>query len=323
MTSADQRAEDEFSERLGLEGVSAFCPTTLSAPPAELREAVARLGRWVRRAESLRPSRAALPLGLHLEGPFISKDSCGAHPPKSIRKLSWNELETLWEKSLQTIRILTIAPEALGSGDLSRLRNWAKPKKIHLSIGHSQADFNEAKTAVSKGFRGVTHAWNAHPFHHREPGIIGAVLGDRNVFVELIADQVHVHPQVLHFTRKLHPLDRICWVSDCAPAAGLAKTCRFGPLLRVHVEKGACRTSEGHLAGGARLLPDAIARLSQWEFENLDIPIPRSLEDSLLSAFVSPIEALKLEPKLVKRLRTPRISWSWNSKGKISYDILN
>jgi N-acetylglucosamine-6-phosphate deacetylase len=117
---------DETAHQLGKLGVAGFCPTTLSVSPDELAITVERLGRWINRAKRL-PATSALPLGIHLEGPFINSGCCGAHPPELIRALDFDELELLWEVSQKTLKIITLAPETLVGTDLERLTKWDRP----------------------------------------------------------------------------------------------------------------------------------------------------------------------------------------------------
>ena len=160
---------DEVAHQLGALGIAGFCPTTLSVSPDELAVAVERLGRWINRAKRL-PTSSALPLGIHLEGPFINSGCCGAHPPELIRALDFDELENLWDLSQQTLKIITLAPETLVETDLDRLVIWAHERKISLSIGHSKATEKQAGHAFHSGFKGITHAWNALSFHRKSSG---------------------------------------------------------------------------------------------------------------------------------------------------------
>src|SRR5690606_23732449 len=199
---------DDLSAELWKRGVAAFSATTLSAPPSELETAVSRLGAWIRKNSA----PGAKPLGIHLEGPFIHSDAAGAHSPGCIRRATLEELEKLWEVSKKTLQILTLAPETLSAGELDAVIAWAKKRKIRLSIGHTRCTEVEASEAFAKGFTGVTHAWNAMAYHHREPGVLGAALsnasrsrGNRDVSIEVIPDEIHVHSTFIDWTLALHP----------------------------------------------------------------------------------------------------------------------
>lgn len=219
LMAARREELDLLARRLKTQGVAAFCPTTLSVPFDELREAVRRLGGWIADRRKTPSSDGALPLGIHLEGPYLHPGACGAHPPESIRPFKLRELETLWKDSSEQLKIVTLAPERLSLPELRSLAAWAKARRVTLSLGHSHATEAQSKQAFANGFSSVTHGWNALSFHHRSPGALGAALGRPGIAVELILDQVHVSPTVARWTRKLHG-DSVCFVSDCVPAAG-------------------------------------------------------------------------------------------------------
>ena len=269
LMGAEPSAVQAMARRLRRAGVAAFCPTTLTAPHPELCQAIVKLGaftceqrqavaRGLRRDESLS-------LGLHLEGPFLSPKACGAHPPGALQPFSFKTLEEFWRLSSETLRILTIAPELLEARDLKRLGAWAKERKVTLSAGHSRATTKQAHAAFEAGFRGVTHAWNAMAFSHREPGILGASLAYPNVYWELISDQVHVAPETVQLSVRARGPEQVCLVSDCTPAGGTrAGVYSFGPIA-VHRKEGASRIATGEhagaLAGGGDVLPTMIQNL--------------------------------------------------------------
>ena len=122
---ATEAEMDELCVKLWENGVAAFCPTTLSSPMDQMLEAVSRIGRWIT-ARKARNPQGAIPIGLHLEGPYLSEKACGAHPKSALRAFSLNEIETLWEKSQGTLKILTIAPELLSPSQMRELAKWAK-----------------------------------------------------------------------------------------------------------------------------------------------------------------------------------------------------
>ena len=247
---------DRLAVRLLQAGVAGFCPTTLSASRKALHEAVARLGSWICSTRERSDFQGARPLGIHLEGPYIAKGACGAHPARSVRRYDAKELGKLWEASRHTLKILTIAPEILTPAQLRGLAGWCKKRKIRLSLGHSRATQKQAAAAFQAGFTGLTHSWNAMPFHHRAPGPLGAALGKRGVYVELIPDGIHVDPAVIRWTRTLHP-HGVCFISDCVPST-------FGGL-RVVFKNGASRLPSGELAGGGRPLAETFARWIETE----------------------------------------------------------
>ena len=317
MTAGPSELND-LARRLGQAGLAGFCATTLSAPAEELRATVARLGRWIRETQEAPPARTsakgrkaslpALPLGIHLEGPFISSKACGAHPPDSIRPLQMTEVETLWETSQKTLKILTVAPEALSLADRAPFLKFCQKHGIRVSLGHSRASQSEASSAFDDGFSGVTHAWNALAFHHREPGALGAALGRKDVYIELILDQIHVSPTLIRWTLDLHRKSgRTCFVSDAAPAAETdgEKWYPFGPL-QIRYEAGACRLAGSHLAGGGHILPEMVARWVAVEAETSGRPALTILRETLPHAVAVPLQVLGIP---ARRLGDRRFLW--------------
>lgn len=257
LMSAKPAELDSLSASLAEKGVAGFSATTLSASEKDLGEAVARLGAWIRSGSA----PGALPLGIHLEGPFLNPEAAGAHTPGILRKLRIEELETLWERSKETLHILTVAPETLDEETRRGLGIWAKKRRVRLAIGHTRCTASQAEQAFADGFSGVTHAWNALSYHHREPGALGAAFGRRTTYVELIPDEIHVHPSFIDWTLALHPKGTF-FVSDAAPAACTdgSRFHRFGDL-ECRFQDRASRLPDGRLAGGGFLLPESFG---QW-----------------------------------------------------------
>jgi N-acetylglucosamine-6-phosphate deacetylase len=271
---------------------------------------VSRLGAWIAARRRSPMPKQAVPLGIHLEGPYLQPGACGAHPPRALRKPSLAELEELWLASHQQLRILTLAPELLGERARGKLCVWAQERGITLSLGHSHATEEQAKRAFDQGFSGVTHAWNALAFHHRSPGALGAALGRRGIHVELILDRIHVAPAVARWTRALHG-SGVCYVSDCVPAAKSRGWHRFGPL-RVQSRNGACRLKDGRLAGGAQLLPEAFCSWVEREARQNDLSPTKLLRRELDSLTLSPLRAIGQSPKGL-----PQVVWSVHRSGRV------
>lgn len=305
---------DRLSELLWKNGVAAFCPTTLSVSPTELAETVSRLGEWIQARAYETEYVGAIPLGIHLEGPFINPEACGAHPPQVIRPVDLVELEKLWELSRHTLKILTFAPEKLEKESLKKLVAWAKKRGIILSLGHSRATEAEARAAFDAGVSGVTHAWNALSFHHREPGALGSAMGRKDVYLELILDQIHVAPTTIDWTRSLHH-GPLCFVSDCAPAAAMrggdpGPWTSFGPL-QIRLENGASRVAGGHLAGGGLLLPEMYRNWASSECKLRKAELSAWIRASARHLSADPLRALGFSPA---RLRHRKVEWKIEGK---------
>lgn len=306
-----------LASELANRGVAAFCPTTLSAGKRDLSRAVATLGQWI--SESRSEKTGALPLGIHLEGPFISPTAAGAHPPGIIRPVDFEELEQLWNLSRGTLKILTIAPEALKRPqDLKALARFCRSRKIRLSLGHSKATESQAEAAFDAGFSGVTHAWNALGFHHRAPGVLGAAIGRDDVWMELIPDGIHVDPTLIRWTLALHGTEKTCFVSDCAPAAATSPQTPDGDRwytfgdLQIRNVGGVCRLADGSLAGGGTLLPETFAVWLDAEARTRGLPPARLLRETIGCIGRFPLEALGFRPPEIRRiLARSRLRWKF------------
>ncbi|MBL7716178.1 MAG: hypothetical protein JNL01_12005 [Bdellovibrionales bacterium] len=257
LMTADEAHLDLLSKKLWDAGLGGFVATTLTADFSSVKRAVENLGKWIRRGKF----PGAIPLGIHLEGPYLSPKARGAHPENSIRAFSMSEVLELWNLSQKTLKILTIAPEILSMADRKHLTQWAKKNRVVLSAGHSQASFEVAAQAFADGFSAVTHAFNAMAFHHRDPGILGAALAAApkdasELYLEVIPDGIHLHPATVDWLIQSCPKGT-CFVSDCTPAAGLmaGKVTSFGPL-QVQFKDRASRLADGSLAGGGKPLPE-------------------------------------------------------------------
>ena len=216
---------------LACQGVTAFLPTIVSSPRGTVESALSALG------EGPPEPRGALPLGLHVEGPFISPARRGAHDHAQLRDPDVDELEA-WVAG--GARIVTVAPEL--PGGLAAVERIARGGAV-ASIGHTDADAETTRRAIDAGARMATHLFNAMPpLHHRAPGAVGALLDDDRVTLGLIADGVHVDPVVLRFVARAGP-GRALLVSDAVAA-------RLGDAELVVDE--AARLGDGTLAGSTR-----------------------------------------------------------------------
>ncbi len=245
-------------------GVTAFLPTSVSAPLPELAQFAAdvRAVRIEQEAPGIgaerRPAQARV-LGANLEGPAIDPAHDGAHDPATIIEpaallAAWQARPADWTE----VRIVTLAPER--PGGLALVRHLAQLGVI-ASVGHSGATFDEARAAFQAGARSTTHLLNAMTgIAARAPGVAGAALADPRATVELIADGIHVDPGLWPILWRVLGR-RLLLVSDAMPAAGLGDgTYRLGRLA-VTVRDGRARTAAGSLAGSTINVAEAVANL--------------------------------------------------------------
>ena len=202
------------------------------------------------------PDLAAEILGIHLEGPFISKARRGVHPPDAIARPSVEILEKFRAASDGLIRIITIAPEIPGALDLIR---YAVSHGMVAAIGHTDANFEQTQAAILAGARHSVHFYNAmRPFSHRDPGVIGAILTEPDVTAEVIADGIHVAGPAIQVLLGTKGFDTVLLASDATAATGMPDgNFRLGNF-EVIVKDGVCRNAEGKLAGSTLTLDRAL-----------------------------------------------------------------
>jgi N-acetylglucosamine-6-phosphate deacetylase len=197
----------ELAERLPSVGLTAFCPTIVTAVPGTIGRALEAL--------AARPEGfvGAEPLGLHLEGPMISPSRPGAHQ----RHLATGLIDTsAW--AFPAVRMVTLAPEVAGIGVIIDLVG----RGVTVAVGHTDADFDTATAAFDAGARHATHLFSAmRPIGHRDPGVVVAALLDDRVTVAMIPDGVHAHPAVVRLVARLVGPGRLVATTDSVAAAGM------------------------------------------------------------------------------------------------------
>ncbi|GAB2697881.1 N-acetylglucosamine-6-phosphate deacetylase [Microbacterium marinum] len=197
-------------------------------------------------------------LGIHLEGPFLDPGHRGAHDPALLVPPSPDALDRLVEACGGALTQITLAPEL--PGGLAAVERLARAG-VTVAIGHTAADAETARRAFDAGARILTHAFNAMPgLHHRAPGPVGAATGDPRVTLEVIADGIHLHPDVIRIAFAAAP-GRIALVTDAMAAAGAAEGDYLLGALAVRVEGGTARLADGTIAGST-LTQDAALRLT-------------------------------------------------------------
>jgi N-acetylglucosamine-6-phosphate deacetylase len=235
---------------LGATGVTAYQPTFISAPAADLISATAVA------AEAMSTGAPGRILGVHLEGPFIAAAHRGIHPESALRPPDRRLLEELLDGG--PVSMVTLAPELPGALQLVDL---LVARGIAVSCGHTNATAAEADAAFDRGARAVTHLFNAmRPLRHRDPGIVGAALLRDDVVVQMIVDDYHLAPEAAAIAWRA-ARDRICLVTDAISAAGLGDgNFRVGSV-DVRVSGGEARLADGTLAGNVGTLLDGVRNL--------------------------------------------------------------
>jgi len=240
-----------LSEFLARGGVTSYLPTTHTAPHERIMEAAEAIGRG--------GVSGAIPLGIHMEGPYISPEMCGAQNPDHVRPPDINEIAEVYEASGESLRVVTLAPEMEGGLDAIR---WLASKGVGPAAGHTDATHDEMVDAIDAGLSHASHLFNRmRGFHHREPGAAGAALADDRVTVELVADGFHLHPATLRIASRLKGPGKTALVSDSIPPTGLPEgEYDFGGR-RITVSGGRSLLDSGRLAGSTITLGDAVRNM--------------------------------------------------------------
>ncbi len=265
-------------------GVTGYFPTTLAAP---LDVTCATLGRLADAIEAVQSttngSVQARPLGIHLEGPFLSHKRRGVHPPEYLATPTIEIFDRLWQAARGHVRMMTIAPEIPGAMEVIA---EAARRGVCVSIGHSDAEMPVAQEAVRAGARHATHTFNAmRPLDHRDPGILGEVLGDDGITADLIADGIHVAPAVVKLFLQAKGFERAVLITDAISATGMPDgRYQLGPI-QVDVKDGKC-TANGSLAGSVLTMDRAVRNVTQ--FSNW------TLRDAVRAATLNPARAASL-----------------------------
>ena len=240
-------------------GVTGYLPTTVTASEDKTLRALERLGAAVARRDET--DSCARPLGIHLEGPFISHAKRGVHPPQDLIAPSAKMLDRFWNASGGSLRMMTIAPELPGAIE-TILR--ATELGIHASLGHSAATYGEARAGIDAGADHATHTFNAmRPLDHRDPGILGAILGDRTLTADIIVDGIHVDPAVVRIFLAAKGEDRSILITDAISATGMPDGQFSLGALTVEVRDGRCE-HEGKLAGSVLTLDRAVRNVMDF-----------------------------------------------------------
>jgi N-acetylglucosamine-6-phosphate deacetylase len=273
----DAAALDGMARTLLRRGVTSFLPTAVTAPLEEIAAFADRVRGWIPSA----PTDGAEPLGFNLEGPFLAPTKRGAHAEAYLRAPETVTRDEL-ESAIDGLRLITIAPELDGAADLIR---WLRGHGVEVSIGHSAATVEQARAGYAAGARSTTHLFNAMSgVDHRSPGVAVAALLDDDVYVELIADGIHVDPAVWPLITRLKPRDRLLLVSDALSVAGTGDG--RGRIGRLEIEVSDGRAT---LAGTSTLAGSVIALdIAVRNVAAAGVPLP----DAIAAASRNPLDLL-------------------------------
>ena len=245
---------------LATKGVANFLATTVTAPVDRTLHALEGIADAIEAAEHDGEILAARPVGIHLEGPFISHAKRGVHPPPDIQPPSIPLFERMRQAARGHIRLMTIAPEIPGALELIE---YATATGTHVSIGHSDATAEQARAAIAAGANSATHTFNAmRRLDHREPGIAGVALDAQSLYAELICDGIHVAPEFVRLWLRSKGEDRGILITDGISATGMPDGNYLLGELAVTVANGRC-LSTSDLAAGVETLAGSVLTMDR------------------------------------------------------------
>ncbi len=253
-------AVDAVSTFLARHGVGAYLPTTVTSPRDETLRSLAGLARQIGRQGKESGTRA-IPLGIHLEGPFLSVAKRGVHTAALLEAPSLALFDRMWQASEGRILLLTIAPELPGALELIA---HATALGIRCSLGHSNASAAEARAGQAAGAVSATHTFNAMSgLDHRAPGLAAFVLDEPSMYAEIIADGFHVDPILMRVYLKCKGEERAILVTDGISATGMGDGRYKLGGMEVDVREGRC-TSGGAIAGSVLTLDAGVANFMTY-----------------------------------------------------------
>ena len=255
-------AAPEFPAAMGRllasRGAGAYLATTVTAPLDRTLKAVNALAKVIAQGPVAGQAR---PIGIHLEGPFLSHAKRGVQPEEHLLEPNIATFDRLFEAAEGRVRLITLAPELPGAAELTA---HACRRGVRVSVGHSNATAAETRAAIAAGATSATHTFNAmRPLDHREPGILGVTLTDERLYAELICDGIHTAPEMVRLWWRAKGAERAILVTDGISATGMPDGEFFLGGFAVQVAGGRA-TARGVLAGSVLTLDRALLNFLQF-----------------------------------------------------------
>jgi N-acetylglucosamine-6-phosphate deacetylase len=265
---ATPQALSEIGRFLASRGTGSFLATTVTA---SLDTTLSSLSGLAKLIAQLPGDSEAQPIGIHLEGPFLSHIKRGVHPTEHLLAPDLALFDRLYEAAEGHIRLMTLAPELPGAVELAA---HATSRGVRVSLGHSNANAAQTRAAIVAGAASATHTFNTmRPLDHREPGIVGVVLTTDSLYAELICDGIHTAPEMVSLWSRAKGPDKAILVTDAISATGMPdgeyQLGSLGDGFSVQVANGKA-TLAGVLAGSVLTLDRALANFVAFTGAPLD-----------------------------------------------------
>ncbi len=266
----------EMSAALLKYGTTSFIPTLYSAPRQQMLAAIKAV------VKAMGHEKGARILGIHLEGPFISPQRLGAQTADSLSPVDLNLMEELWNASEGHIINMTVAPELKNMRELAL---YCLSKGIVLQAGHTNATYEQMIEGMQARIMHVTHLFNAMSrMHHRDPGAVGAVFIHPELSCEVIADGIHINPEIIKFLLTCKSLDKVVLVTDALKPTKQKKKPLIANGEEVYLDQCFYRKSDGAIAGSALSMVDSVRNIVSYGFH---------LEQAVHMAATNPARIMK------------------------------
>lgn len=242
---------DVIGKYLLSRGITSWMPTTVTAPMADIENALRNVAAYQPAGD------AARPMGCFVEGPYLTEEHRGAHPTAYLREVSTEEFDALL--ACGSMQALALAPE---KANALAFIDYARRHGVHISLAHTSASYEEAVLAIEHGADAAVHTYcGMSTMHHRSVNLLGAALTRDDIYAELIADGIHVSKPAMEVLLRCKPKDKLILVSDAISAAGLPDGDYVLGVEAVHVKGGIPHTDSGSLAGSTTNLLAEVRRL--------------------------------------------------------------
>lgn len=263
--AADAKELERLAAFLLSNGVTAWVPTLVPDSDANYQRAMGVIDELIRDQKGKAIAQAS---GVHYEGVFASEKMCGALRPQFFKKFTGPELAAI-PKLKSGVHVTTIAPEVEGGIELIKemvRQDWV------VSIGHTNADVEILNRAFDAGARHLTHFFNAMSgLHHRDLGVVGWAFSKGEVTFDIIADGIHVHPEILKFACLNKTVENVSLISDAVLPAGLGDGEFEVWGEKISVENGRTTNARGSIAGSVITMLDAVKRMLSLDFSPVEV----------------------------------------------------
>ena len=278
------KALEIMAQTLPKEGTTSFLATTMTQGEQEIEAALKNAADYIKNQTD---SSAAEVLGIHLEGPFIAAARAGAQPLQAIKKPNAALFKKWQSIAGNQIKLVTLAPEEEGGLELAA---YLKETGVIASMGHTDALYEEVLKGIEAGVSHVTHLYNGmRGLHHRDPGVAGASLLHKELFVEMIVDGIHIHPKIVQLTFQQKGKEGIILITDSMRAKWMADGISSLGGQKVIVQDGKALLENGALAGSTLKMEEGIRNMMQFT--------GCSLEDAIYMGSYNPAKQLGILDK--------------------------